>query len=213
MKRILHLILIMTTIFADAAAQAPQVIKLDQPDISRGTTLMQALKERRSVREFSDENLSLKDLSDLLWAADGVNRPDGHRTAATALNKHDIDIYVLMKEGAYLYKPDSSELELIVQSDHRDLIKGGQQDFPTPPLALVMVTTPSRFGIPDAKAGAIMGAVDAGIVSENIMLFCAANGLVTVPRASMDTAALTKILKLPEGSMPMINNPIGYPVK
>lgn len=70
-----------------------------------------------------------------------------------------------------------------------------------------------KFGIPDAQASAMMGAVDAGIVSQNIMLFCAANGLVTVPRASMDSAALAKALKLPAGSLPIINNPVGYPVK
>ncbi len=212
MKKLI-LFLIMATIFTGANAQAPQVIKLNERNLNRGSSLMQALQDRRSVREYADEPLSPADLSDLLWAADGVNRPDGHHTAATALNKEDVDIYVLLKEGAYLYKPAESELVLVAEGDHRELIRGGQEDFPIPPVTLVMVSTPSRFGVPDAKASMMMGAVDAGIVSQNIMLFCAANGLVTVPRASMDSAALSKLLKLEEGSIPVINNPVGYPVK
>ena len=100
MSRILFIFLIMTAILTGANARTPQVVKLDAPDLSRGMSLMEALKERKSVREFAATPLSLKDLSDLLWAADGVNRPDGHHTAATALNKEDIDIYVLLEEGA-----------------------------------------------------------------------------------------------------------------
>ena len=213
MSRIIFIFLIMTAILTGANARTPQVVKLDAPDLSRGMSLMEALKERKSVREFAATPLSLKDLSDLLWAADGVNRPDGHHTAATALNKEDIDIYVLLEEGAYLYRPASSELQLVAEGDHRELIRGRQEDFPIPPAALVMVSTPSRFGIPDANASMMMGAVDAGIVSQNIMLFCAANGLVTVPRASMDSAAIATLLKLPEGALPIINNPVGYPAK
>lgn len=202
----------MTAIISGADAQTPKTIQLNAPDMGRGSSLMQALKDRRSVREYSPEALSLKDMSDLLWAANGVNRPDGHHTAATALNKEDIDIYVLLEQGAYLYRPATSELVLVAEGDHRALIRGQQVDFPIPPVTLVMVTTPSRFGIPDPSASALMGAVDAGIVSQNIMLFCAANGLVTVPRASMDHAAIAKVLKLAESSMPVINNPVGYPV-
>ena len=205
--------MIMAATITGASAAAPQVIALYEPDMNRGASLMQALKDRRSVREYADKELSLRDLSDLLWAADGVNRPDGHHTAATALNKEDIDIYVLRKDGAYIYKPAESELRLVAEGDYRDLIKGRQEDFPIPPVALVMVSTPARFGIPDAAASAMMGAVDAGIVSQNIMLFCAANGLVTVPRASMDSAALTKVLKLADGALPILNNPVGYPAK
>ena len=101
----------------------------------------------------------------------------------------------------------------MAEGDHRELIRGRQEDFPIPPAALVMVSTPSRFGIPDANASMMMGAVDAGIVSQNIMLFCAANGLVTVPRASMNSAAIATLLKLPEGALPLITNPVGYPAK
>jgi hypothetical protein len=84
-------------------AQDLKVIKLNSPDKNRGCSVMKALSDRHSDREYADKELSLQDLSDLLWAANGINRPDGKRTAPSALNKQDIDIYVIMKEGAYLY--------------------------------------------------------------------------------------------------------------
>ena len=194
-------------------AKAREVIKLNEPDMSRPVTMMQAFAQRHSERAFAPEMLTDQDLSDLLWAADGINRPDGHRTAPSGMNAHDVDIYLLTTEGAYLFNPAEKCLTLVAEGDHRELIRGRQEDFPIPPAALVMVSTPSRFGIPDANASMMMGAVDAGIVSQNIMLFCAANGLVTVPRASMDSAAIATLLKLPEGALPIINNPVGYPAK
>ena len=170
---------------------------------------MKALSDRRSDRAYADKALSLQDLSDLLWAANGINRPDGKRTAPSALNKQDIDIYVIMKEGAYLYDAKSNSLQPIAKGDHRGAVAGGQDFVKPAPVSVVLVSDLSRFGkITDRVK--LKAAVDAGCVSQNINIFCSAVGLATVPRASMDMNALKQILKLTENQLPLMNNPVGY---
>lgn len=194
-------------------AAEPQHIKLLKPQIDAGLPVMTALKNRHSERQWADKTVSEQDLSNLLWAADGVNRPDGHRTAPSALGKNDVDIYVFTPKGVYRYLPDSHELEQVAEGNHIDLVVGGQPNIPIPPLAIVYTTTPSRFGIPDAKASEMMGYVDVGIVSENVGVFCGGTDLVTVPRATMDRVAIARLLNLPAGTIPVLNDLIGYPVK
>jgi SagB-type dehydrogenase family enzyme len=190
-------------------AQDLKKIQLNNPDKNRGSSVMKALSDRRSDRAYAEKALSLQDLSDLLWAANGINRPDGKRTAPSALNKQDIDIYVIMKEGAYLYDAKSNSLQPVAKGDHRGAVAGGQDFVKTAPVSLVLVSDLSRFGkITDHVK--LMAAVDAGCVSQNINIFCSAVGLATVPRASMDMNALKQILKLTENQLPLMNNPVGY---
>ena len=187
-----------------------QGIILNKPNLKRGIPIMQALEKRQSTRQFSSKELSLQDISDLLWAANGINRPDGKRTAPSALNKQDIDIYVIMKEGAYLYDAKANSLQPIAKGDHRAAVAGSQDFVKSAPVSLVLVSDLSRFGnIADHTK--LMAAVDAGIVCQNINIFCAATGLATVPRATMDQAALKRILKLTDSQLPIMNNPVGYP--
>ena len=107
---------------------------------------MKALSDRHSDREYAAKELSLQDLSDLLWAANGINRPDGKRTAPSALNKQDIDIYVIMKEGAYLYDAKANSLQPIAKGDHRAAVAGSQDFVKSAPVSLVLVSDLSRFG-------------------------------------------------------------------
>ncbi len=213
MNKLLVTLTIMSATVFGAGAQSLKPVELEKPGMERSATLMKALQDRRSTREFAAQDVSLRDLSDLLWAANGVNRPDGHHTAATALNKEDVDIYVLDKNGAYLYVPAENILKPVAVGNFLEFVRGRQVDFPIPPLAIVLTTTPARFEIPDEKASAMMGAVDVGIVAQNIMLFCSAAHLNTVPRASMDSEGLAKALNLPAGTIPVLNLPVGYPVK
>lgn len=203
----------MTLLFTGALqAEEVKTIKLNTPDKTRGKALMQALADRHSDREFSTRELSLQDLSDLLWAANGINRQDGKRTAPSALNKQEVDIYVIRKDGAYLYRADTHSLQLIATGDHRTAVAGAQSFAAEAPVSLVLVADISRFG-DDSERTRTMAAVDAGIVCQNINLFCAAVGLSTVPRASMDHATLRKVLKLKESQLLLMNNPVGYPKK
>lgn len=213
MKNIILTTLLLAIMAISANAAQPQRIKLMAPQLEAGLPVMKALKNRHSERQWADSAVSAQDLSNLLWAADGVNRPDGHRTAPSALGKNDVDIYLFNSDGAYRYLPDTHEIELITAGDNRALVVGGQPNIPIPPLALVYTTTPSRFGITDAEAALTMGYVDVGMVSENVGVFCGGTDLVTVPRATMDKDAIVKLLKLPEGTFPVLNDLIGYPVK
>ena len=186
-------------------AQSLKAIKLNAPDKTRGASVMEALANRHSEREFANKKLSQQDLSDLMWAA------IGKRTAASALNKQDVDVYVLMEEGAYLYDPKAHQLNPVAEGDHRPLIGGKQTSVNSAPACLLMVSDVSKFGnVGTPQLRERFGALDAGLVSQNIALFCSGCGLVTVPRGSMEADALKKVLKLSDSQIPMINHPVGY---
>lgn len=190
------------------------VITLKEADKTLPTTLMQAMSNRKSDREFADKQLSLEELSSLLWAANGVNRENGKRTAPSAVNAQDIDVYVCMASGAYLYDAKKNQLQRITTDDIRSAVAGNQQVMA--PVFLVMIADLSRYPeriSSDRARCELMANVDAGYVSGNIGLYCAAANLVTVPRATMDKVALKKALKLTDSKLPIINNPVGYAKK
>lgn len=193
-----------------AGAQEPRNIKLERPDMSRKVTMMKAFEERKSTRGFSAKELSLQDLSDLLWAANGYNRPtEQKRTAPTAMNRQEIDVYVFSKDGIYLYDAAAHELEHISMTDAREYIASGQDFANEAPISLLIVSDMKRFGSKDAGALA-MSAVDAGIVSQNISLFCAGAGLATVPRGTMNKAKLSELLGFDGDKVLQLNHPVGY---
>jgi hypothetical protein len=203
-----------------------KTIKLNEPNKARGLPFMETLSVKASAREWSDRDLSLQDLSDLLWAANGINRPDEKKyTASSAQNAHDVDIYLFMKDGVYLYDADAHALQPVLTGDFRSQIMmtppprpkdaGGPPPPPppppsNPPIQIILVSDVSRFrfGPPELKPE--WGAIDAGIVSQNISLFCAATGLKTRPRASMDKEKIANLLKLNDAQYVFLNHPIGY---
>lgn len=204
-------LLLVCLVFSAAALAADKVIKLPKPNLKRAGTVMKALSERHSTREYASKALTMADLSDLLWAANGINRNDsGKRTAPSALNKQDVDVYVVMPEGSYLYDAKNHQLNLVAEGDHRGAVAGGQAFVKSAPLSLVLISDISRFGDVKNVRNQLMGAMDAGIVSQNISLFCSSASLATVPRASMDFDQLKKVLKLKDSQMPMMNHPVGY---
>ena len=204
-------LLLVCLMLSAAAFAADKVIKLPKPNLNRTGAVMKALSERHSTREYASKALSLADLSDLLWAANGINRKEsGMRTAPSALNKQDVDVYVVLPEGSYLYDAKNHQLTLIAAGDYRGAVAGGQAFVKTAPVSLVLISDLSRFGDAKSPRSQLMGAMDAGIVSQNISLFCSGTGLVTVPRASMDQAKLKSGLKLKDTQQPLINHPVGY---
>jgi len=210
MKRF-YLLLIAFSVVIIMHAQESQVIKLNTPDKTKGESFMKVFNNRQSSREYSDKMISAQDLSDLLWAANGINRPDGKRTAPSAKNVQDVDVFVIMKEGAYLYDHKSHTLVPVAQGDHRAAVAGGQEFVKTAPLCLVLVSDLTRLGNASADGTKLMGAVDIGIVCQNINIACSGLGLTTVPRGSMDHSALKKVLKLTDHHLLLMNNPVGYP--
>jgi len=194
-------------------AQNLQVIKLDPPAKTGGKPVMNVFNERQSQRAFSSEKLKLRDLSNLLWAVNGINREDGKRTAPSARNAQDVDVYVIMEEGAYLYDAKNHTLNPVAAGDHREAVAGWQDFVKTAPVSIVLVSDLSRLGNNTDEMTKLMGAVDVGIVCQNINIACTGLGLVTVPRGSMNHAALKEVLKLKEHHLLLMNNPVGYPKK
>ena len=196
---------------ASLSAQDARTITLNPPDLSRGLPVMKALSARASATEFDTVALNLQDLSDLLWAANGVNRPEsGKRTAPSAMNARDIDVYVCMQKGTYLYNATKHVLELIAEGDYRKLAAGKQDYVAIAPVICLLVSDISRFPNGDDSQRMVWAAEDAGIVSQNISVFCASVDFSTRCRASMDKENLGDLLKLQDSQHLMLNNPVSY---
>jgi SagB-type dehydrogenase family enzyme len=187
-------------------------VKLLVPALNNDKLFMQTVKERKSSREFSDKELSLQDLSNLLWCANGINRPENaNRTSPSARNKQDIDIYVVLKEGIYLYDAKQNELLPVISGDYRK--DTGMQDFvATAPLNLVYVSDVAKFELSKEREKQVMYAgLDAGHCSENVYLYCASANLAVVVRASIDKEKMAGILNLRPEQLVVIAQTIGYP--
>ncbi len=210
----MRMILAVAALFCSVAAAgdvAPR-IQLPKPETKGGMPLLQALNERKSTREFSPEKLSPQMLSNLLWAAYGVNRPDGRRTAPSANNRQTIDIYVTLPEGVYLYQAKEHRLELVAAGDQR--AAAGRQEFVAhAALNLVYVADYSRIANSPADEQAIYTAAEAGFVGQNVYLFCASEGLATVVRAMVDRDQLAKVLKLRPEQKIVLSQTVGYPAR
>jgi SagB-type dehydrogenase family enzyme len=170
---------------------------------------MQALKARRSGREYKPDPLPPQMLSNLLWAAFGINSKEGKRTAPSPHNKQEIEIYVTLASGAYRYDAAKHALEPVAGSDLR--ASTGTQDFvKDAPLNLVYVADLSKLDGTDAEKLQWSGA-DAGFIGQNVYLFCASERLATVIRGSFDRASLSAALKLRASQHVVLAQSVGYP--
>jgi SagB-type dehydrogenase family enzyme len=195
-----------------AWADEPKPVQLSKPRTA-DSPLMQILAKRSSARTFSPQPLPMNVLSDLLWAANGINRPDsGKRTAPSAKNMQEIDIYVATAEGLYLYEAKAHVLKPILQGDIRAMT-GTQAYVKDAAVQLLYVADDSRMGTLKEQDKLVYAAADTGFISENVYLFCAAEGLATVVRAGMDRTALAKLMKLTPDQRIVLAQSIGYPKK
>jgi SagB-type dehydrogenase family enzyme len=203
--------LIVVGVVGTALAQGPDAIKLPPPETEGGKPLMQALKERRSTREFADRPLPRQVLSNLLWAANGVNRPEtGKRTAPSARDWREIDIYLVIAEGAYRYDAGTHTLERVAGGDLRK--HTGVQDFVAmAPINLVYVADLDRMSGAGADQKALYSATDTGFIAQNVYLYCASAGLATVVRGSVDREALGAALGLAANREIILAQSVGYP--
>lgn len=184
-------------------------IRLNPPTADRGLSVMKAFALRASATSWDTTSLSLQDLSDLLWAAAGINRPEsGKRTYPSAMNSQDIDVYVLLRQGAYLYDAPRHELRLIKEGDFRAYAADRQTEVAKAPVICLLVSDISRFKYGTDSTKLLTASIDAGIVSQNIALFCAGTGLATRPRASMNKQKLCEILQLKDTQHIILNNPV-----
>lgn len=177
---------------------------------SGGLPLMQALQQRQSERDFRPDALASQTLSDLLWAAAGINRTEhGGRTWPSAMNAQEVDLYVALPQGLYRYEPQRHLLLLIKAEDVRRVT--GYQDFvDNAPLDLVYVADHSRMNMVPAAQREAYASVAAGAMAQNVYLFCASQGLGTVVRAWFDRNALTKAMGLTNDQQILLTQTVGY---
>ena len=189
-------------------AQELKPIPLPKPQTEGGMPLMQALKERKSGREFSPEKLPPQVLSNLLWAAWGINRPDGKRTAPSAMNRQQMEIYVVMAEGLYLYNAKAHQLDPVLKEDLR-AATGGQPFVGQAAVNLVYVARKAGTGQGDDSSAF----AETGFIAQNVYLYCASAGLTTVVRGGLDRAAMAKAMKLAPEQKITLAQTVGYPKK
>lgn len=185
-------------------------IALPPPEKLGGMPLMEALSKRRSSREFAQDALPLPVLSNLLWTAYGVNRPDGHRTAPSALNAQEVDVFVALPAGAYLYDSSAHALNLVAASDLRRVT--GYQDFvDEAPVDLVYVADHARMAMVPVEQRTAFAYTAAGAISQNVYLFAASSGLATVIRAWIDRAAIADALGLTHDQQVLLSQTVAHP--
>jgi SagB-type dehydrogenase family enzyme len=207
LRRLTPLLLIGATFAADL----PKPIDLPPPQTDGGKPLMQTLKERRSSRDFNPTaKLAPQVLSNLLWAAAGISRPDGRRTAPTAMNRQEIDVYVATADGLYRYEPAPHRLVPVAAGDQRAAT--GTQAFVTDAAVnLVFVADFARMGQSSSESKLIYSSAATGFISQNVYLYCASAGLATVVRASVDQTVLPTLLKLGPDQRIILAQSVGYP--
>lgn len=195
------------------AAQDMKPIPLMQFQLDTGRPLVHVLKERKSSRAFSPRKLPKRVLSNLLWAANGINRPaSGGRTAPSAMNQHEIDIYVATAEGLYLFDARGRQLRPVLKQDIRALT-GGQAYVQDAPVNLIFVADFAKMSLTPAQDRDLYAAADTGFISQNIYLYCASEGLATVVRGGIDRKVLADAMKLGPEQKIILAQSVGYPKK
>jgi Nitroreductase len=210
MNQIIKVFLIAGLISCSGIASAQQgSISLPQPITKGGMPLMDALRNRETNRSFKSDDLPLQMLSNLLWAANGINRPNGKHTAPSSMNYQEIDIFVALKSGVYKYNVKDNRLELVIQGDFRE--QTGKQNFVgEAPVNLVYIADFSR--VPKGETPEQLNAsyANCGFIAQNVYLFCASEDLGCVVRASFDPIVLSKVLKLQSFQKIVLTQTVGY---
>ncbi len=186
-------------------------ITLPKPDTKGGKPLMQVLEQRKTERAVSTKELSINQISNLLWAACGTNRKDGRRTAPSARNWQEIELYVAMAKGTYRYEPGGHKLILISKEDIRQIAY--KQDFPQKaPLTIIYVANyDKQTGLDDKNLKTRYAAVDTGFIGQNIYLYCASEGLATTFIGMIESKKIAAKLKLRNNHEVLFGQCVGYP--
>jgi SagB-type dehydrogenase family enzyme len=186
-------------------------IKLPPPNLNSGKSLMQSLQARKSSRDFSTKKLPVEVLSNLLWTADGINRSEsGKRTAPSAMGRQEIDIYIAMADGLYLYNAKEHVLKPVIKQDIRELT-GKQAFVKEAPVNLIYVADYSRMGGANMEERNSYSTADTAFIAQNVYLYCASEGLATVVRGSIDRDVLAKAMQLRDNQKIILSQTVGYP--
>ena len=195
---------------SSGSAQVIETINLPPVQKTGGMSLMEALQNRQSQRSFSSRDLSQQQISNLLWAAYGINRPNGFRTVPSARTYNEFDIYIIKPEGWFVYNPEQHAMLKMGNEDLREY--AGTQDFvKTAPLNLVFVADFNRMTNADDEFRKFYSATDVGYISQNVYLYCASEGLATIVRGQIDKTKAKEVLKLRPDQHVILAQTVGYP--
>ena len=217
LKKILLSIVVLVCFVSTSIASELAPIKLPAPDTKGGKPLMQCLSERKTNRSISPKKLPVEVLSNLLWAAYGINRPDSDkRTAPSAINRQEVDIYVAMEEGLYIYNAKAHVLEPILKSDLRKkttmFLQPSRSSVAGAPLQLIYVADYSKMSfLTNDEENKFYSAADTGFIAQNVYLYCSSEGLATVVRGMVDRDSLGPEMKLRDKQKIMLVQAVGYP--
>lgn len=192
-----------------SVAQYADTIRMPDPVRQGGKPLMQALNDRHSSRNFTEKELTLQQLSDMLWAANGINRPDGRRTSPSARNKQEIDMVITTARGVYLYDAVKNSLIGISAEDIREKT-GGQPFVKEAAVNILYVCNKSRAASTDESGALINAAFTAGACAQNVYLYCSSEGLGSVVRGSFQGDELKGLLKLSDQQVIIMAQTVGY---
>ena len=191
------------------AQKATKTIKLLEPTFDKGLTLMEALKERKSSSGFTDRPIPLQDLSNIIWAALGVNRSDGRRTAPTGSNRQEIELYAFFEDGVYWYNYKAHTLDLVCEGDYRSITgrKGVENAYMN--LLFIADTSKTGPGLREGDANTV-SYVNVGYVSQNVYLACANAGIGSRARGGWDQAKVSSTLGLDPSMIVVLGQTVGY---
>ena len=194
------------------APTAPSPVKPSPaPATTSPATLSETLKKRKSTNVFQSQSLPKEKLLDLLWAAWGINRPDsGKRTAPSAMNAQEIDIYVLTSEGAFVYDAKGNQLTAVLAQDLRAKA-ATMASMKDAPVHLVFVADYAKFRTTPQSQKELYSAAHTGFIGQNVYLYCAAEGLGAHFHTSIDRTGLKDSLKLRDDQAIVFAQVVGYP--
>ncbi|MBO7491708.1 MAG: nitroreductase family protein [Bacteroidales bacterium] len=201
-------IFLIISLFCMSSLLIAQDIQLPLPQTKGGLPLNETLFRRSTSREFSTTKLSIQQISDLLWCANGVNRPDGKRTAPSARNAQEIDIYVFLPDATYLYNAEDNKL-IFISGDDLRTVASHSAFAKVAPVMLLFVANYDKMKGFDESAKEFYGATDAGFVSQNVYLYCASNTLSTVVLGHINRDDLKTALKF--NGKAILAQCVGYP--
>ncbi len=206
---------LITTLLIMQSIDSGEVIRLPQPSIKGGTSLVENLAKRRTVREFSSKRLSIRQIGQLLWAAQGITEKSlGLRTAPSAGALYPLEIYVVLPEGIYHYNPHRHELKRVIEGDRRTQLQNaalGQEAIGTAPAVFAFVAVYERTAVKYGDRASRYVDIETGHACQNLLLQATALGLGGVPIGAFYDKPVADVLKLQKNASPLYLVPVGYP--
>lgn len=208
--------LITILLVAQSAAFA-DIIRLPEPRVEAGASLVESLAKRRSVRQFSAERLSNEQISQLLWAAQGITRKGmGFRTAPSAGALYPLETYIVLAEGVYHYNPRRHQLKRVIEGDKRRELQNaawGQRAVGSAPVVFVFTAVYQRTSVKYGKRATRYVDMEAGHACQNLLLQAVALDLGGVPIGAFRDRGVSDVLELERDETPLYLVPIGYPAR